>query len=455
MKQRKRFNITTRYVLIVGLLLLAANIILGIIDFRRSTQTIKALINKDMLDLANTAAALINGDELGALTEDDVGSDVFNGILERLSAFQNHADIHFIYAIRQTGERQFVFTVDADPDDPGDFGEEVVVTDGMVAAGAGTPSVDDEPFADRWGNYYSAYSPVFDSSGKVAGVIGVDFDADWYEEQVKMNTISITFTSLLSMLGIALVVFLITRSLQSRFHELNTGLSELSKDVDKLTMEIGSISGGLPDSSTDEDVEDELEEIRGKIDRTQTNLRMYLDYLQTQAYVDAMTKVRSSRAYHEKLSEIGTKIENGTADFSVAVFDINSLKEINDQYGHEYGDQIIVAAANAISSAFGVNNTYRIGGDEYVAFMENTDEAAMAEKMKQVDTAVAAYNASEEKSGVFLAVSKGASSFIPGQDTSFKEVFSRADKIMYNDKTAYYQTYADRRRNQRFIDGKT
>ena len=65
--------------------------------------------------------------------------------------------------------------------DPAAFGEEVVVSSGLIKAGKGEPAVDDAPLADRWGNYYSSYSPVFDSSGGVAGVIGVDFDAEWYD----------------------------------------------------------------------------------------------------------------------------------------------------------------------------------------------------------------------------------------------------------------------------------
>lgn len=443
MKRRRRINVTTRYVVLVSLLLLVVVIFLGIIDFFRSTKTIKALINKDMLDLVNTAAALINGDELGALTEDDVGSDSFNNILERLTAFQNHADIHFIYAVRQVGEREFIFTVDADPVDPGEFGEDIVVTEGLIRAGNGVAAVDSEPFADRWGNYYSAFSPVFDSSGSVAGVIGIDFDADWYDEQVKRNTISTTYTSIAMVLCISLVVFLIMHRIRARFHAMNKGLSALSADVDKLTAEIGSISGRVPEPVEEDNTNaDELEEIRGKIEKTQTNLRMYLEYLQTQAYVDALTKVRSSRAYHELLDKIAGQIEDGTAEFSVAVYDINSLKEINDQYGHEYGDRIITAAADAISSVFGADNTYRIGGDEYVAFIEHADKSAMADMTAKVDAEIAAYNANEKTAGIFLAVSKGTAQFRAGQDTSFREVFSRADKRMYNEKMEYYQTQA-------------
>lgn len=446
MKRRRRLNFMTRYVVVVGVLLLAANLALGVIGYQRSTDMIKALINKDMLDLANTAAALIDGDELGALTEEDVGSPVYGNILERLSAFQNHADIHYIYAIRQAGEEEFVFTVDADPDDPADFGEDVVVTPGMIRAGQGVAAVDDAPEADRWGNYYSAFSPVFDSEGKVAGVIGVDFDAVWFDQQVLKNTLYTSFTSVLSILGIAVVVVLLTHRVHKGLQVVNRGLSDLSSSVDKLTQEVGSMSGRATDAEGDkQEPEDELEELRGKIDDMQDNLRLYLDYLQTRAYKDALTKVSSSTAYHEMLQSLAGQIEKGQAQFCVGVFDINGLKEINDQNGHEYGDQIIVGAAKAISNVFGIGNTYRVGGDEFAVVMDHMEEKTMLEKMDAVEAEIAAYNA---ENTITLAISKGVSAFRPGQDASYKSVFARADEMMYKDKKAYYEKHPDRRKSR-------
>ena len=227
------------------------------------------------------------------------------------------------------------------------------------------------------------------------------------------NALSITYTSIISVLGIGLAVALLTHQVHTRLEGINSGLSELSANVDKLTLEVSSIPGNTEDDETDDPNEDELGELRRKIDKMQSNLRLYLDYLQTKAYIDALTKAQSSTAYHEILRKIAEKIDKGTADFCVGIFDINGLKEINDQYGHEYGDQIIIGAAKAISKAFGTQNTYRIGGDEFAMVAEQTEEAAMLEKLKTVDTEISAYNADRETSGVFLAVSKGAAVLPP------------------------------------------
>ena len=87
MKKYRGFGLTTRYVVIVGLLLFAANVILGLVMMHQSKTVMQDMIQKNMLDLSNTAAALLDGDTVGAFTEADVGTPVYNAALQNLSAF--------------------------------------------------------------------------------------------------------------------------------------------------------------------------------------------------------------------------------------------------------------------------------------------------------------------------------------------------------------------------------
>ena len=239
MKQRRKLNMTIQYVLIFGALLLAANIILGFVLQNQSRHTLRAMLEKNMLDITNTAAGLIDGDQLGALTEDDVGGPYFNEVIRILTVFQERVEIEFIYAVKQVDEEKFVFTVDPDPIDPGQYGEEVLYTYALGEAGKGVATVDSAAAADRWGNFYSAYSPVFDSSGAVAGIIGVDFDAVWYEQQLRGLSRTVTLITLLTVAIGAVVIFLITSRTQKRFRNLSNELAVLSGDVDELISLIG------------------------------------------------------------------------------------------------------------------------------------------------------------------------------------------------------------------------
>lgn len=184
MKRTNRLSVTTKYVLLVSALMLMTNIVLSIVMMNQFRNTIQTLVRRDMLDISNTAAGLMDGDLLGELTEEDVGTPKLEDIREQLAVFQDNVEIEYIYAVRQVGEDRFIFTVDADPEDPADFGEEVLVTYALRQAAKGFATVDTEPAEDEWGNFYSAYSPVRDSQGMVAGIVGVDFDSGWYESQI-------------------------------------------------------------------------------------------------------------------------------------------------------------------------------------------------------------------------------------------------------------------------------
>lgn len=446
LSKQKHFSLTTRYVILVGVLLLAANIMLGIVLVNQSKNAMQTMIRKSMLDISNSAAGLLDGDVMGALTEDDVGTPVFEEIRQKLYVFQERVDIEFIYAVRQVGEDSFVFTVDADPVDPGQFGEEVLVTYALREAAKGRPTVDDAPASDRWGNFYSAYSPIFDSSGKVSGIVGVDFSAEWYEAAVRQHMFSIGIISVLSVAIGAFVMVLITRKVRIRFHELDEELSALSRNVDALTEEILSnpdyrarIPAAEPAPEPAADSGDELEALGGKIRSMQHELERYLDFVHAQAYTDSLTGVGNPNAYQERLRIIKSEIEAGTAAFSAAVFDIDNLKIVNDRYGHTCGDKIICGAASAIASVFGRAGSYRIGGDEFIVISDNCRESDALSKLDEIKAAVDRFNAAPDHPEATLSLAMGATAFRPGEDHSFRDVFVRADEIMYDDKGQHHR----------------
>ena len=61
--------------------------------------------------------------------------------------------------------REVIFTMDLDQYTPAGYGDSVEYTKALAMAGTGTADVDEVPYSDAWGEFYSAYSPVMDSSG--------------------------------------------------------------------------------------------------------------------------------------------------------------------------------------------------------------------------------------------------------------------------------------------------
>nr|MCR5122472.1 GGDEF domain-containing protein [Ruminococcus sp.] len=171
-------------------------------------------------------------------------------------------------------------------------------------------------------------------------------------------------------------------------------------------------------------------------------LRQYLSYVHSQAYTDTMTGVGSKTAYLKKVRHIDKQIGAGSAAFAVAVFDMNGLKKINDNYGHEMGDRFIIGAASVIKKVFGSSNVYRIGGDEFISIIESCTEKDIADFFARLDTVIEEIN-SASRFPLRLTISKGAAVFSAETDTSCNQVFKRADEAMYDDKCEFYKRSAE------------
>jgi len=177
-------NLSTKIILMVEAILLLSSILFCTVSIIRARNGIREAIQQRMLDIANCASGSVNGDILGSLTAEDVGSEEYNKQYNTLAIFRDNVELEYVYSIKEYENGKFIFTMDTDPDTPASFGDPVKYTEALAKAGKGTAAVDEVPYSDKWGEFYSAYSPVFDYRGKVAGIIAVDFSADWFDSQL-------------------------------------------------------------------------------------------------------------------------------------------------------------------------------------------------------------------------------------------------------------------------------
>ena len=239
MKKKRRIDLPLILVIAVSFLLIAANIILGIVLVDQSKRSLKSMLESRMLDVANVAADMLNGDDLARLKRKDRNTEIFDRVNNTLIVFQNNIELKYIYTVKDSGDNRFTFLIDPS-EDSGNFGEEVTYTDALKEASLGTPSVDKEPYTDRWGRFYSAYSPVYNSAGKVAGIVAVDFDADWYDAviagEIRSITIGVLFSLVLCLVLFFTVYFYTRKKLKNINDELDTAIekrSSISVEINK------------------------------------------------------------------------------------------------------------------------------------------------------------------------------------------------------------------------------
>ncbi len=154
------------------------------------------------------------------------------------------------------------------------------------------------------------------------------------------------------------------------------------------------------------------------------------------AYTDVLTGVGNSTAYRECTDNINKQIISGEkVAFSVVVIDINDLKKINDNYGHEMGDVLIKDAVSVLKKVWR-KNTYRIGGDEFAVVLMNEDSEKTKKDIELFEEEMEVFRKHNPDRVYYLQMAVGAVVYDAKTDGEYADVFRRADSIMYEDKKA-------------------
>ena len=273
-KKMMKPGFSVRLAIMTSVLLLAANLLLGFNLMKNSRIAMKTLIDNRMLDISKSAADMLDGDVLESLTAEDEDTEGYRKVSDTLAVFQDNIDLKYIYCVTACDDGSFVFSVDPTEEDPGEFGSPVVSTPALVEASHGISAVDAEPYSDAWGRFYSSYSPVFDSNGNVAGIVAVDFSADWYDEHIAGQNRAIMFNCFLSVLVGVLLIMLATGQLRIMLSNMISEIGEVAKDLDDLTHEINPNS---PHVRVDDTSRDDIQTLARNIHLIKENLHKYVE----------------------------------------------------------------------------------------------------------------------------------------------------------------------------------
>lgn len=170
-----------------------------------------------------------------------------------------------------------------------------------------------------------------------------------------------------------------------------------------------------------------------------TALKRAEQHLKHLSQHDSLTNLYNRTYYAQELLRLQ---HTSHQHLSCIFIDINGLKELNDQNGHEAGDQLIIATADLLKTltkdtSFSVS---RIGGDEFVVLMPNTSQTLLDQYIADLNVLIHQENSLHPD--YVLSFSMGYTSLQQGE--SIKEMLHRADQLMYQHKKSHYQQ-CDRR----------
>ena len=148
--------------------------------------------------------------------------------------------------------------------------------------------------------------------------------------------------------------------------------------------------------------------------------------LQYMSYRDMLTTLYNRNRYIQVLEGMQAKTVIKTG---VAYIDINGLKRVNDLYGHEAGDRLIINTARSMLAIL-PENAYRVGGDEFVLICFDIDEKIFRSKVRDICDSIAAKR---------ISVSVGV--VWEESSSELETMLRRADDLMYAEKKKYYEEH--------------
>lgn len=146
--------------------------------------------------------------------------------------------------------------------------------------------------------------------------------------------------------------------------------------------------------------------------------------LRRQSHCDPLTGAFNRNALAEFFEE-----NRGARSLGIVYCDISGLKLVNDTFGHDAGDELIVRSHRLLSSAIEGSLTFRVGGDEFVLACPDVTQAGFLDSVEELRRVISA-----EKH--HIAVGSAWTDVFP---SSFDDLLIEADQEMYRDKESYYR----------------
>lgn len=149
---------------------------------------------------------------------------------------------------------------------------------------------------------------------------------------------------------------------------------------------------------------------------------------------DTLTAIFSRRYGENYIPTLFDEYVGGTVSPAIFLIDIDFLKYINDTYGHDTGDLVIVHVADSIKASIrNEDMLFRWGGDEFVGIIDGLREEHIAPFAEKILKAVSGVNVDAGDTRISAAISIGVSYFQSG-DTEYTQAIKRADIAMYRSK---------------------
>lgn len=176
----------------------------------------------------------------------------------------------------------------------------------------------------------------------------------------------------------------------------------------------------------------QLEKIYLEIEKKQNEILEMNDELLKLSYTDKLTSIPNRRFFQEELERQVERFSTEGTKFSLLMVDIDHFKKVNDTFGHLVGDRVLIQLAEILTEEVrSEDQVARLGGEEFVVILPDTDAEQAMEQARRLNKAVETRNWETIDP---LTISIGVSTFLEA-DTEVT-ILNRADQALYKAKAS-------------------
>lgn len=166
------------------------------------------------------------------------------------------------------------------------------------------------------------------------------------------------------------------------------------------------------------------------------------------ASTDSLTGLLNRRGFEKTLPKYLEQYKKDNVDFAILVMDVDRFKQVNDMYGHNFGDAVLKTVSEKLKRIAGESSIVaRIGGDEFILLHQLKNVSEINSIIQEIDINISRIDSIENEK-IKLTLSKGFVLYSDYNDV--KQAFDVADKKMYEDKKRHTSGKASKKSPDRF-----
>ena len=440
-------------------------ICMGVTSWLNYRQSLYQRYEAYITDILKYVDRHIDDDDLAECVKTLERSEKFDELEKFMDGIKEDFDIHYLYIltpVHKNGAGRIMSIISAES-----YYDRYIDTEGNLYLGWISEDEYDEATVDKlftymykkdivfyeestdWGRDYTGSLTLFDSKDNPYALLCVDVDITQIVHLISKRTFEL-FGLIVSLGLIFTFLFLlwmhrsVTKPI-SRLEECVTKFAAKShgkRNIQDLQFEPPIMSTNNEVSRLADAVNqmtiDMRDYVEGMIlaERNAEMMKQHATEMSELANQDSLTGIRNKNAYDRTVRKMQYELEMGhLIHFGIAMIDLNNLKKINDNFGHEEGNYAIKKLCEIVCNTFVHSPVFRIGGDEFVVILKGSDYAIVYSLIANFKHELFMLEKNENlKQWEKVSAAIGYAEYESIKDASVTDVFKRADQKMYEDK---------------------